>query len=192
MGDTDHISVHWLSSIVKVQGFTGPCPFSAGGSLWKLLVSVWNVSWGTPFQNVLSFHSPACHIQSFAVLHLLVSAFPTSVASVLQEWKLPTLSTRFRTHSMAPIAPMAVITCTRLCRLFTLLTLWFSILDIVHFCSLLHPSKCCYVETSSLAISITQFNLTLCPSFTILALILSLASPLMIVSLSTCSLASPS
>ena len=53
-------------------------------------------------------------------------------------------------------------------------------------------SKCCCVETSSLAISMTQFNLTLCPSFTILALILSLASPLMIVSLSTCSLASPS
>ena len=58
--------------------------------------------------------------------------------------------------------------------------------------SLLHSLQMLLCETSSLAISITQFSVTACPSFTILALILSLARPLMIVSLSTWFLASPS
>ena len=69
----------------------------------------------------LSTTSTHC-IQSLAVLYSLVSAFSTSVASVLWEWKLLTLSTGFRTHSMAPITPVAAPACTRLCRLFTLLT----------------------------------------------------------------------
>ena len=140
MGDTDHVHVHWLSLIIKVEGFTGPCPAvlvleACGTSSECVEYFLRHTFSKCPF-----FPQPLHgHVHSFAVLYLLVSAFPTSVASVLWEWKLPTLSTRFRTCSMAPITPLAVCTCTRLCGFLTLLTFGgFSILDIVHLCSLLH------------------------------------------------------
>ena len=79
MGDTDHICVHWLSLIIKVEGFHWPLPLQC----WVLEAC------GTssecvqcfPFETSLlkvSFLStaPAHHVQSFAVLYLLVSAFP--------------------------------------------------------------------------------------------------------------------
>ena len=135
MGDTDHIHVHWLSSIIKVEGFTtSPCLCSTGGSLWNFYRVCGAFLEAHLFK--VSFLSSACCIHSFAVLYFLVSAFPTSVASVWQEWKLLTFSTRFRTHSMAPLA---VCTCTRLCGFLTLLSFGrFSILDIIHLCSFLH------------------------------------------------------
>ena len=131
--------------------------------------------------------SSAHHIHSFAVLYLLVSAFPTSVASVLWEWKLLTLSTGFRNSFHGPYHSSG---CLHLHQ-----TLWISypsyfwwIFHTGHN-SPLHSLAFCLDDavrtTSNLAISITQFSVTVCPSFTILALILSLASPLMIVSLST-------
>ena len=89
-----------------------------------------------PLLSTTSAHS----VQSFAVLCFQVSSSATSVTDVLQEWRLLAFSTRLRTCSMASIAPVVAPTCTRLCRFLTLLVFGrFSILDIVHFYSLLHP-----------------------------------------------------
>ena len=132
MGDTDHISVHWLSSIIKVEGFTGPCPCRAGGSLW----SFWRVCGAFPLEAnllIVSFlsTSSACCIHSFAVLCFLVSAFPTSVEGVWQKWRPFAFSTGFG-------APVATCPCTRLWFLPLLGFGGFSILNVIHLCSLLH------------------------------------------------------
>ena len=100
----------------------------------------------------------ACCIQSFSILSFLMSAFPTSVASVLWEWKLLAFSTKLRTCSMASITLVTAPTCTRLYRLLAFLALGqLSILDIVHVCSLLHSIQVllcgnfqpCYFHDSS-------------------------------------------
>ena len=81
-------------------------------------------------------------IQSLAFLSFLVPAFSTSVTSVLWEWKFPTLSTGFRTCSIAPIALVAAPTYFWVCGLPIFLVFSrFSIFYIVHLGSLLHSIK---------------------------------------------------
>ena len=84
MGDTDHISVDWLSLITEVKGFTGPLPLQS----WPVELPE-SVQSMFPLQAnllIMSFFatSSACSVHSFAVLCLLVSSFPTSVAGVWQ------------------------------------------------------------------------------------------------------------
>ena len=130
-----------LSVIVKVKRFTGPCPCRTGGSLWNFKQMCGMFSFETDLLKVPLLSTTSAHsVQSFAVLCFQVSSFATSVTGVLQEWKLLAFSTRLRTCSMASVAPVTAPTVTRLCRFLTLLVFsQFSILDIIHFYSLLHP-----------------------------------------------------
>ena len=156
MRNTDHMCKYGLS-IIKLKGFTSPC--RTGGSLWNFKWMCGTFSFKTDLLKVPLLSTTSVHcVQCFAVLCFLMSPFSTSVASVLQEWKLLAFSTRLRTCSMASITPAIGPTCTRLCILFIFLVFGrFSVSDIVHFCSFLHSIQVllcgnfqpCYFHDSS-------------------------------------------
>ena len=129
--------------------------------------------------------SSACCVHSFAVLCFLVSAFPTSVAGVWRKWRLFAFSTGFG----APVAtcPCTTCPCTRLWFLPLLGLGGFSILDIIHLCSLLHSVQMMlHGDFPAWLYPITRCLVSL---YVLLSQSLPwschLASPLMIVSLST-------
>ena len=179
MGDTPqpytcfHVVVHLLSHIIKVvlNCLRGSLPlissnfYSAPAPAVLVVVSeACGTSSGVcgrfleahTFQSVLSFHSPCTFptskaLQSIVPFGVCLSHICSHVASVLWEWKLLTLSTGFRTHSMAGIsflfAPVAdsinkafITVASRLCGsnflpflLFLLCAIRFSILSLSSF-----------------------------------------------------------
>ena len=139
MGNTNHICVYWLFPHHQSRGVHWPLPLQCWWKLVELLVSVWNVSLGTPFQSVLSFHSPCtphpklCSPVSFGVcLSHICSKFLVGMeASYPFHWVLELIPWPLSPLWLLPLAPDCVDF------LPFLLLVDFPILYIVHLCSFL-------------------------------------------------------
>ena len=134
MGDTDHIHVHWLSPHHQSGGVSlAPAPAVLVEACGTSSECVEHFPLRQTFSKCPFFPQPL-HIASTALQSctFLVSTFPTSVASVLWEWKLLTLLHWVLELILWPLLPLWLLG-PRLCGTFLpfLPLVDFSILDVI-------------------------------------------------------------